>query len=219
MMTYLRLNKIQHAAKVAGIIAMLFLLPGCRKDLSPLINFKEVSSNPPCVISVWPAVQAGNKKYKMSEKRAFQFVRDVEAQLTRFRGRYRSVKANKKEPPAICKKLLWHKGAIPKSNYLSCMTRWGERSNYSCVKKDTYVVGAIITSTSGTAEILVVRLNNRNKRANKKPYRVRGKNLKTLSKKIGKSISRAVWATKDRKRNNFPKENPEISFETPNSVP
>ncbi|MDM8566560.1 hypothetical protein QUF74_13025 [Candidatus Halobeggiatoa sp. HSG11] len=176
------------------IITTTFLLSCNAKDLRKIIDFKEPKKGErPCIVSVWPAVKSGDKKYKMNQKRANRFIIDVQAATGYNSKNYKRIKASKKIPKS-CKQLLWHNGPqVPKA-YRSCMTTWGKntvKKYKSCANKG-FVIGSAITSSNGKAKILIVNLENTKKYANKKSRYAKGKDLKRLARNIGKTIRKEI---------------------------
>lgn len=175
------------------IMVMLFLLSGCKiQYLSKVITFEEGNSKEkPCVMGVWPAVQSGNRKYKMTQNRANRFIIDVQTATGHYRN-YKRIKASK-NVPANCKKLLWHsENAYPNSSYLKCMVAWGENTlTGSCSKKRRFVVGAAVSS-SGRARILIVDLAKPKNFANKRNRSTSGKDLNRLARNIGRAIRKEI---------------------------
>ncbi|MDM8568145.1 hypothetical protein QUF50_01245 [Thiotrichales bacterium HSG1] len=179
------------------LILLLLALSGCKisniSNLRKLIDFSEGDSNKPCIVGVWPAVKSGNAKYKMNQRRASKFVRDVRAAI-RFGNKYRYKTAlGGKNIPKSCKKLLWHSGSTVPGSYLSCMVTWGKKT----IKKDKscsgkFVIGSAITSSNGKAKILVVNLKKPKKYANKRNRFATGKDLNRLARDIGKKIKKVL---------------------------
>lgn len=183
---------------LTAIITSSSLLSGCKivENLRRLIDFSEDKQGKPCIIGVWPAVQSGNKKYKMTETRAFQFVIDVQAGVG-YSQKYRYVEASQ-TIPFTCKKLLWHnkKNVSNISNiYRNCMASWGKKTfkeHKICSDSGVYVIGATIVSKNGRARVLVVNLENTQKFANKQERYTSGKNLDILARNIGRTIGKEI---------------------------
>jgi len=177
------------------ITVLIILLSGCDiQNLRKLFDFKEPRrGEKPCIVGVWPAVKSGNKKYKMTEGRANQFIIDVQA-ATGYNSNYKRIKVRGKTPKT-CKQLLWHNGSNVPGSYRSCMTAWGRKTikNYNyCSRKNSFVVGSAITSSNGRAKILIVNLNRPNRYANKRSRYASGKDLKRLARNVGRAIRKEI---------------------------
>jgi hypothetical protein len=190
------MTKMTNDIKSISFFLLLILLSGCKiSNLQKLIDFTEPKKGEkPCVISVWPAVKSGDKKYKMTEKKADRFIIRVQA-ATGYKQKYKRIKANRKKIPSSCKKLLWHDGSQVSKEYRSCMVTWGKntiKNHEFCTKDASFVIGSAITSSNGRAKILIVNLDKPNRYANKKNRYARGRNLNKLARNLGKAIRKEV---------------------------